>query len=119
MRFCACRYRMPPQFFGRANEMAYPAFTRNEPLASSDWRTAIMPGCIDNLASAHYYRVWARARYHGHRGSDCTDFRRPLAALSGSKRAQNATACAKSRTNEGAKPLTTLEVASTPRLQLQ
>jgi len=53
MRFCACRYRMPQQFFGRANEMAYPAFTRNEPLASSDWRTAIMPGCIDNLASAH------------------------------------------------------------------
>src|SRR5262245_60016647 len=24
--------------------------------ASSDWRTAIMPGCTDSLASAHYYR---------------------------------------------------------------
>ena len=41
-------------------------------------------------------------------------FRRSLAAFSGPKRLRNATTCAKSRTPERSKSLTTLEVASAP-----
>ena len=32
-------------------------------------RTAIMPGCTDRLASAHYYREWRGFDNHGYRGS--------------------------------------------------